>query len=52
MMKGSQQIERLSFFLLIVFLMCHLIGCLWIFVAITVGDPDVPDSTWIEKGNY
>ena len=32
---GGQQIERLSFLIMILFILCHFIGCLWIFIANT-----------------
>ena len=33
MKKEGQGTERLCFFILALFLMCHLIACIWIFVA-------------------
>jgi len=44
--------ERLSFFFLILLLLCHFFGCLWIFCAKNLEDPDVEGDNWIEAGGY
>lgn len=49
---GGQQIERLSFLIMILFILCHFIGCLWIFIANTAGDDAQEDDTWLKAGGY
>ena len=39
-------------FLLCLVLMCHFVGCMWIFVGRTVPDVDEGISGWIEAGEY
>lgn len=51
-MQFGATIERLCFFILLLFLMCHLIGCMWIFVAKSSHDPKVSGDSWIEAGGY
>jgi hypothetical protein len=36
--------ERLSFFLLVLFLVCHLFGCLWVFIGRNLQEED---ESWI-----
>jgi hypothetical protein len=51
-MSGGAGKERLGFFIMILFLMCHLIACIWIFVGEIFDDNEVDGDTWIEGGNY
>ena len=44
--------ERLGFFLMLLFLMTHFIGCLWIFIAKSFHEDEVAGDSWIEDGNY
>ena len=37
-LQVSRAFERLSMFLLALILMCHFVGCMWIFVGRTVPD--------------
>lgn len=43
--------ERLTFFILTLLLVCHLIGCLWIYIANMAQDDEVEDDSWIEINN-
>ena len=45
-LKLGAAFERLSFFILVLLLLCHFVGCLWIFVGRTIGEGD----SWIEAG--
>jgi len=49
-MQVSRAFERLSMFLITLVLMCHFVGCIWIFVGKTV--PDEQMKGWIEAGSY
>lgn len=49
---GGQQIERLSFLIMILFILCHFIGCLWIFIANIAGDEAKEEDTWLKYGGY
>ena len=51
-MQEGAGLERLFFFLILLFLMCHLIACLWIYVGEIFDDPEVEGDTWIEAGSY
>jgi hypothetical protein len=44
--------ERLTFFLLILLLLSHFVGCFWIFIANTFNDETDGDSNWIKKGEF
>ena len=48
----SQGFERLSFFFLILLLLCHFVCCLWIFVARNFQDETQDSDTWIKAGGY
>jgi hypothetical protein len=50
--KFGAAFERLLFFLLTLLLVCHLIGCMWIYVAKATQDPEIPDDSWIELNGY
>jgi hypothetical protein len=39
-MKSGAAVERLVFFVILLLLMSHLAGCLWIFAAVTFEDPE------------
>lgn len=51
-LKISQGFERLSFFFLMLLLLCHFVCCLWIFVARNFQDDEIDGDTWIEAGGY
>jgi uncharacterized Tic20 family protein len=44
--------ERLSFFFLILLLIGHFFGCLWVFVARNLHKEEVEGDSWIEVGNF
>jgi hypothetical protein len=48
----SMGLEKLSFFFLILLLLCHFIACFWIFLAKNFEDPDGEIQTWIDAGEY
>lgn len=50
-MKNGQSLDRLIFFILILFLFCHIFGCVYIFVARSLEDPDYDEITWIYSNN-
>lgn len=45
-MKLGQGFERLFFFLLIFFMMCHLLACLWVLIA-SFSDQDA--DKWVDS---
>ena len=45
-MKLGQGFERLFFFLLIFFMMCHLLACLWVLIA-SFSDEDA--NKWVDS---
>ena len=47
-LKLGAAFERLTFFLLVLLLMCHFVGCLWIFIGRNVNEGE----SWIEAGNF
>lgn len=47
-LKLGAAFERLSFFVLVLLLLCHFVGCLWIFVGRTIGEGE----SWIEAGGF
>ena len=52
-LKISQGLERLTFFILIFFLLCHIMACFWIFTAEMSEDQEDEDATtWIISGEY
>ena len=51
-MVGGAQYERLSFFILVLLLLCHFVGCLWIFIAKSFSDDEVENDSWIEAGDF
>lgn len=51
-MAFGQTIERLSFFSMLLFLMTHFIGCLWIFISKNFQDDEVEFDSWIEVGEH
>ena len=52
-MKIGKSFERLSFFMLMLFLLSHMVGCLWIFLARTVQDDDPLEiDSWIKQGKF
>lgn len=51
-LQASRAFERLSMFLLALVLMCHFVGCMWIFVGRTVPDEEAGTTGWIEAGGY
>ena len=52
MIKNGAAFDRLAFFVLMLFLMSHLVGCLWIFTGKTFEDPDVEGDSWIEACGF
>lgn len=44
--------ERLAMFMLILFLLSHFVGCLWIFVAKSFEDESGVIDSWIKKGEF
>ena len=48
----SLGLEKLSFFFLILLLLCHFIACFWIFLAKNFDDPEGEDETWIDAGGF
>ena len=46
-LKTGQEFERLFFFLLILVLMSHFIGCMWIFIAKAIYDKDNGIISWV-----
>lgn len=51
MYEGAQY-ERLSFFILVLLLLCHFVGCLWIFIAKSFSDEEVENDSWIEASDF
>ena len=51
-MVGGAQYERLSFFVLVLLLLCHFVGCLWIFIAKSFSDDKEEDDSWIEANDF
>ena len=51
-MQGMESIERISFFMMMVLLLTHFIGCFWIFIGINFHDFDNIGDSWIEAGGY
>ena len=51
-MQFGQTIERFFFFLMLLFLMTHFIGCLWIFIAKYFHSNLIENDSWIEAGGY
>ena len=52
LMQYGQTFERLSFFLMLLFLMTHFIGCLWIFIGCSAQDDEIEGDSWIESGDH
>ena len=52
LIKFGAAFERLLFFVLILFMVCHLIGCMWIYVAKASQYDNVKDDSWIELNGY
>jgi hypothetical protein len=52
LIKFGAAFERLLFFLLALLLVCHLIGCLWIYVAKASQDDLIENDSWIELNGY
>ena len=52
LMQFGQTIERLSFFMMLLFLMTHFIGCLWIFIGNSFQEDDLKGDSWIEAGAH
>ena len=52
LMKFGALIERLVFFGLCIFLLCHFVGCLWIFIARSLNNEDQTGDSWIEAGDF
>ena len=50
--KDGRGFDRLAFFILILFLVCHFFGCLWVFVGVTFQDDEIYGDSWIESHNY
>lgn len=50
--KFGAAFERLMFFLLTLLLVCHLIGCMWIYIAKSVQDDELENDSWIELNGY
>ena len=50
--KFGAAFERLTFFILSLLLVCHLIGCLWIYLAKASQDDNVENDSWIEVNGY
>jgi hypothetical protein len=49
----NKGIEKLSFFFMILMLLCHLVACIWIFTAKNFGSTDDEEGTnWIEAGDF
>ena len=51
-MQFGATIERLAFFALLLFVLTHCVGCLWIFTARTFNDAENKEDSWIEAGGY
>lgn len=51
-MQFGAFVERLLFFGLCLFLLCHFVGCLWIFIARSFNDESVEGDSWIEAGSF
>jgi uncharacterized membrane protein YtjA (UPF0391 family) len=49
-LRISKGIEKLSFFFLILMLMCHFVCCIWIFTAKTFKSEE--NIGWIESGGF
>lgn len=56
-MKEGKAIERLVFFVIMLILMAHVLGCMWVFTAKAINE-DSTESTdsstknWITTGGY
>ena len=42
--------ERLAAFLLGLFMLSHIFGCIWIFIGKSLSDDDLKDDSWIKAG--
>ena len=51
MVKNGAAFDRLCFFLLIMLLMSHFVGCMWIYGAIVLSDDPEGDINWISASN-
>ena len=49
--KTGAAIDRVVFFIMMLLLMCHFIGCFWIFMGRGFQDDDVEFDSWIEASN-
>ena len=52
LMQFGALVERLIFFALCLFLLCHFVGCLWIFIARAFEDAQESGDSWIEAGSF
>jgi len=52
LVKNGAAFDRLAFFLLILMLMSHFIGCIWIFVGNSFQDSDIDGDSWIEATGW
>lgn len=50
-MQFGATVERLSFFVMMLLLMCHFAGCFWIFIAKNFHDEEVKGDSWVEDGH-
>lgn len=51
-MQFGALIERLIFFGLCLFILCHFVGCFWIFIARSLNDEETIGDSWIEAGSF
>jgi hypothetical protein len=52
-LRLSKGLEKLSFFFMILMLLCHFVACIWIFTAKNFGGKDEEEGTnWIEVGEF
>lgn len=51
-LKNGAAFDRLAFFILILILLSHLVGCLWIYIGGTFQEPDTFGDSWIEASGF
>lgn len=51
-MRISKGLEKITFFFLMLMILCHIVSCLWIFAAKTFEDDEIDGDSWIEAGEF
>lgn len=50
--RTGAAIDRVVFFIMMLLLMCHFVGCLWIFVGHGFDDDTDERNSWIEGSGF